>query len=249
LVLRTPHVGSSAELRVAYYLRLTSLIADALAAYPLHSTPGGGEEEQMWEFLRGLDEGWVTVLMGLPWPHEGGEQGEKMRRTEVVRLQSILGEIREVVGEKLGGEEVRERVDVRTGEVVRDYQEEEGVQEMIEEEEEEEEETPRLEEGDGSVTTTTETEGMDIDTTGDEGDDAEDSDDDAEFDEVLPLPRMSIPPTTSYDISFADPLPITQEREVTFQYAFDPDEEYGSDEGETELDKLFSRTLLILEVY
>lgn len=196
-----------------------------------------------------MDEGWKTVLLGLPWPNHEGEEverrGNKLRRTEVVRLESILGEIRDVLGEKMGGvDSRRERVDVGTGEVVRDY---EGVEpERMIEEEEEEEGTPELEVGEGSVTTTTEADGMDLDTIVDEG---EDSDDDEEFDEVLPVPRLSIPATTSFEISFADPLPVEQVREETPQNALDPDEEYGSDRGETELDKLFSRTLLILQDY
>lgn len=184
-----------------------------------------------------------------------------MRGTDRVRLESIVRETRERLGEALGVRKyvhLRERVDVRTGEVEGLEGGQEGLPGV---ERSEEVGTPGLVEDDGESGADVEMEDLE------EERDSDDEGDDDDFEEIeVASPSRELDSEESFSIHFAAPpvlapAPIevppprrTEEPEEDFGMAgaressVELDDEDEDEEGlEAEVDKVFAETMKALE--
>lgn len=108
LILQIP---PSSSCRVHYLLRLGGAFKTELEDRQLPPEPAD-ELALLWTFLGTLDAGWATLLRGESWPVSQGGSSDGVGATERVRLRSLLQDTRESVGEFIGVDLARRRIDI-----------------------------------------------------------------------------------------------------------------------------------------
>ena len=264
LILSIPTAKPSGGLRIAYLLQLTGYLGPAIEGYPLN-------DESLDILFRTIDEfdkGWQTVLEGKEYVNlsaqakDGGTGGtfevQPLRNTDVVRLRSLIQDLRQVLSSSLNlPEMVPLAINPFEQEIAVDVRRRFGDDEVAKPEQ-----TPELSMGEDDDTTDND-DSMSINTLQPTVEDEEDSDDEFEAVEIvspppsrhLPLSADSIEDTYispssdpedspgAFEIHFEGlPPPTLTDGEITInsgatpitgqRRGFDPDEEYPLEDDE-----------------
>ncbi|GAA5845360.1 hypothetical protein JCM5353_006351 [Sporobolomyces roseus] len=267
LILSIPAAKPSGGLRTAYLLQLTGYLGPAVEGYPLNDE----SLDKLFETVEEFDKGWETVLQGREHVKmdskvmESGEgttfEVQPLRNTDVVRLKSLIQDLRQVLSSSLN---LPEMVPL----ALNPFEQEIGVdvrRRFGEGEEARIEQTPELSMGEDEGITDDD-DSMSVDTLQATADDDEDSDAEFEAVEIVsPLPSRHLPLSAnsvedSYTTPSSDPEDSPRAFEIHFEglppptltdgeiqlnsgatpitgqrRGFDPDEEYPlDDEEETE---------------
>jgi len=75
MILQIPPIDPSTGLRIAYLLRLTGDVLNAIPGYKLDmpTSPAHATLKNLIEFLDDLDQAWLAILQGQMWDPESGE--------------------------------------------------------------------------------------------------------------------------------------------------------------------------------